>query len=99
MVRYCSYCGKHLVSIGDRRRNGRFGKLDWDSREFHSKCYKELAEEGELYAWKKLNFGKYRGLTLDEVYTQEIGYLRWMLTIPKFVDWHPYIRLLLRVGD
>ena len=99
MVRLCSYCGKHLVAVGDRRRNGKFGKMDWDKREFHSKCYKELVAEGDLYSWKKLDFGKHKGLTLDDVYNSEPGYLKWMLTIPKFGDWHPYIRLLFSTDD
>ena len=97
MVRYCSYCGKHLVAVGEWRRNGKAGKKDWEKREFHSKCYKEVVDDLHLY--KKLSFGKHKNKTLGEVHEDEPSYLHWMLTIPKFEEWHPCIRLLLSRGD
>lgn len=39
--RKCLKCQKTLVAIADRRANGKIGK-DWDSRNFHKKCWKEL---------------------------------------------------------
>lgn len=37
---FCQYCFKSLVPIGDRRKNGAPHK-DWDSRQYHKKCWIE----------------------------------------------------------
>ena len=38
----CKECGRSLCAIGNDRKNGKKNSLDWDSRQYHKKCYKEL---------------------------------------------------------
>lgn len=38
-MKLCALCNKHLVKIGDKRSNGKYGLTDWDSRKYHKKCY------------------------------------------------------------
>jgi hypothetical protein len=40
----CLYCFRKLVPIGIARRNGGWG-VDWDTRRFHKKCFKEIFAE------------------------------------------------------
>lgn len=52
MKRVCKYCGKHLVLIGTKRKNGvvlsnETGN-DWDDRPYHKKCWKELQKEEDF---------------------------------------------------
>ena len=42
--RYCIYCSKTLVVIGDDRANGGFYN-DWYGRKLHIKCYKMLTND------------------------------------------------------
>ena len=37
----CEYCDRPLVKIGKARANGK-DHIDWDSRRYHKKCFKEL---------------------------------------------------------
>lgn len=37
----CNSCGRHLVTIGNDRKNGA-PYNDWKNREYHIKCFKEL---------------------------------------------------------
>ena len=43
---YCQVCYKKLVPIADRRANGTLRHLDWDSREYHKKCWKQNMKDG-----------------------------------------------------
>jgi hypothetical protein len=36
----CAHCGKTLVPIGDKRKNGKC-HIDWEKRKYHKKCLKE----------------------------------------------------------
>ena len=47
MVRYCEKCGKHLVSIGTSRENGKRTHDDWSKRNLHKKCWVEEQKEKE----------------------------------------------------
>ena len=40
--RLCFSCMKRLVSIGTSRKNGKRSHKDWNTREFHKKCWKDL---------------------------------------------------------
>ena len=38
--RKCKLCQKTLVAIGLSRENGKKHHKDWNTREYHKKCYK-----------------------------------------------------------
>jgi hypothetical protein len=40
----CLCCQGRLVSIGTSRANGKRTHHDWDSREFHKKCWKDIMQ-------------------------------------------------------
>ena len=90
----CSYCGGFLRSVGNRRKNGKPGKRDWDSRQFHTKCYNRITERHSLcekygfYYYYQLQFGKHKGKTLHEIYDIEKSYLQWMRTKPNLKRFH-----------
>jgi len=50
MCKYCEYCGKPLMSIGNQRKNGKSfyngsnSSNDWSSRKYHKTCYKAISE-------------------------------------------------------
>jgi len=37
----CLKCGTPLKAIGTSRKNGKLHR-DWDTREYHKKCYKDI---------------------------------------------------------
>lgn len=39
--RKCKECGKTLLPIGNARKNGKCHG-DWDTREYHKKCFKQI---------------------------------------------------------
>lgn len=45
----CKSCGRKIVPIGSSRVNGKWHS-DWDTREYHKKCWKEkmIIEEGMM---------------------------------------------------
>tara|TARA_Y100000114_G_C11688306_1_gene292251 strand:- start:5 stop:229 length:225 start_codon:yes stop_codon:yes gene_type:complete len=43
----CIKCDKVLKSIGNSRKNGK-DHDDWNTRQLHKKCWKELKEEQKL---------------------------------------------------
>jgi hypothetical protein len=45
---YCFECCTKLRPIANRRANGVMHHEDWDSREFHKKCWKKLKNDGTL---------------------------------------------------
>ena len=45
---YCFECCTKLRPIANRRANGVMHHEDWDSREFHKKCWKKLKNEGTI---------------------------------------------------
>jgi hypothetical protein len=45
---YCFECGTKLRPIANRRANGVMHHEDWDSREFHKKCWKKKKDDGTL---------------------------------------------------
>ena len=40
----CLSCQRRLVSIGRQRANGKRTHNDWDTREFHKKCWKGILQ-------------------------------------------------------
>ena len=50
--RTCQHCGGHLVLIGSARKNGKpidnDDGRDWESREYHKKCYKEIQQDRQF---------------------------------------------------
>ena len=38
----CKRCDKTLVPIGDRRKRGTRRHNDWNTRQYHKKCWKEM---------------------------------------------------------
>lgn len=57
MPRYCEKCGKHLVSIGTSRENGKKTHSDWNKRNLHKKCWVEEQKYNETI--NMLNFRKH----------------------------------------
>lgn len=50
----CEHCGKKLVAIGNRRKNGK-SHDDWDSRKYHKKCWLVMLEYRRLEIKYKAN--------------------------------------------
>lgn len=48
MAKECYLCGRRLVAIGNSRANGKMHN-DWNSREFHKKCYLEVIKRPSIY--------------------------------------------------
>jgi hypothetical protein len=48
--RLCTRCDKPLVPVGDRRKGGTRRHFDWDTREFHKKCWKLECREARAAA-------------------------------------------------
>jgi hypothetical protein len=42
----CQHCEKPIVTIGNRRQNGR-NMNDWDNRPYHKKCWSLLTQMRE----------------------------------------------------
>jgi hypothetical protein len=38
----CKLCDKTLVPIADRRKRGTRRHWDWDTRQYHKKCWKQM---------------------------------------------------------
>ena len=55
---------------------------------------KEFRLKQPIYRFR---FGKYVGLTVDEVYKRDTGYLRWLLGLPGFRSKHVIISELKRM--
>jgi len=43
----CIWCKGKLVPIGNKRKNGSFYQKDWEGRQYHKKCYREMKERKE----------------------------------------------------
>ena len=43
----CEYCNGPLVKIGKARANGK-DHIDWESRRYHKKCFKELQTQRRI---------------------------------------------------
>ena len=43
----CEYCDGPLVKIGKARANGK-DHIDWESRRYHKKCFKELQTQRRI---------------------------------------------------
>lgn len=56
---FCKYCNKPLVSIGDKRKNGKMNLKDKKYRQLHRKCYFALES---LERWKQIC--KNEGITI-----------------------------------
>lgn len=41
----CIVCNKKLVSFGDKRKNGKAFRHDFDNRQIHLKCWKERMKD------------------------------------------------------
>lgn len=48
----CEYCKKSLVSIGNKRSNGKC-VVDFKNRRLHSKCYKNIMETIRMLEYLK----------------------------------------------
>ena len=44
----CQECGRPLKSIGTARKNGK-SHPDWETREYHKSCWKELQNKKNNY--------------------------------------------------
>jgi hypothetical protein len=42
----CKHCGKSLVAVGRRRANGKAHE-DWESRQYHKKCWTLIKKHEE----------------------------------------------------
>lgn len=49
----CLHCNKALVKIGNERKNGA-PIIDWETRVYHKKCYKEKTDLDQLKRMMKL---------------------------------------------
>ena len=65
----CLECGKPLKSIGTARKNGKTSHGDWETREYHKKCWKELQNKNNNYNYICQLIGKYtsRDTTLQKI--------------------------------
>ena len=48
----CEYCDRPLVKIGKARANGK-DHIDWDSRRYHKKCFKELQTQRRILVFQE----------------------------------------------
>jgi len=43
-LKYCQNCFNIKPPVGDRRSNGKEGRIDWDAREYCTKCWKQVKD-------------------------------------------------------
>ena len=55
----CKYCKKTLVPVADRRKGGASHHSDWNNRNYHKKCYKQMKSNELARKWIEEILKKY----------------------------------------
>ena len=51
----CKQCGKTIVPFGNRRKNGKQGRIDWDGREYHLQCWTVIQKQIDIIRYLSNN--------------------------------------------